>query len=124
MTPTAGNPNVRSLRIVGNPRPKGRGRCPKNGGKPYTPKETKDWEAEVAKQWKAEFGDAKFEGNVAVDMYFDSDGVLVEVYEVQGKSTHRADVDNLAKAILDGLNKVAYSDDAKVLAMYADKLDA
>lgn len=34
---------------------------------------------------------------------------------------HKADIDNIAKIILDGLNKVAYNDDAQVTKMNISK---
>lgn len=91
---------VVALTIPGEPRAKARPRHMK-GGHSYTPKGTREFEALVAAAWDAESRpDAPACVRLDIDFYL---------------GTHRrVDIDNLAKAIADGLNGRAYDDDWRI----------
>ncbi len=75
--------------VAGEPVPKGRPRFNRATGKPYTPRETVAYEDMVA-TYAMKQGQ-RFEGPVSVTVTF--------------KCKPRGDIDNLAKAVLDGLQK-------------------
>lgn len=70
----------------------------------YTPKESREYEERVAWEAKAA-GVTILQGPVSVRI----------VAYIAGR--RRADADNLAKSILDGLNGVAYEDDSQVVTL-------
>ena len=87
--------------VPGRPVPKGRPRVTKSGFA-YTPKRTREWESVVA--WHAKLARGFrpiIEGPVAVRLAFCGARVT-------------ADIDNLAKAVLDAMNRVVYLDDRQV----------
>lgn len=109
--------------IPGKPVPKQR---PRNGnGHTYTPTKTKDFEALVALKYREANG-RKIAGPVAVSVT-----VWYEIPESWTKKrkreewlkphTQKPDLDNVVKSILDGLNKVAWDDDAQVTRISASK---
>ena len=106
-----------SLEINTRPIPKQRPRLSKFAV--YTPKKTLDYENLVAFEWKRRYKDLILKGAVKL--------VLVFVFK-KAKSckktlhTQRPDIDNLEKAILDGLNKVAFVDDCQVVEMKSKKV--
>lgn len=96
----------------------------------YTPKKTKDFENLVAEHYAVKAKGVFFdrETPVQVSLYFGMpipktttksrrramlDGVL--------KPIKKPDCDNLAKAVLDGLNGVAWADDAQITRLYMRK---
>ena len=95
--------------VEGQPVPKERPRVVVGRGKrprAYTPERTRDWEQQIG--WSAlEAGVEVVAGDVAVDLHF------------RRKGRRRADLDNMVKACLDGLNGVAYDDDYQVVALSA-----
>lgn len=96
------------ITIPGRPVPKGRPRLGYRGRTAfiYTPPATKEYEKLVG--WVAKcMGCRPMEGPIAA---------TIDVY-------HRSklDVDNVAKSILDGLNGVAYIDDAQVVELLVRK---
>lgn len=71
----------------------------------YTPRETREYEERVA--WEARAAAVTMiDGPVALRMWLYS------------KGRRRADIDNAAKSIMDGLNGVAYRDDSQVVALH------
>jgi len=91
--------------IHDNPVPKERVRVTDHGT--FTPAKTAAWEERVGWAYK---GKAHFEGPVLVRLRF-------------YRETHRTvDLDNLVKAVLDGLNGVAYDDDSQVVRIEAELL--
>lgn len=115
-----------TIRVFGKPVPKARPRVTRSGHT-YTPARTRAWEAQVADAWRLQAGE-KFAGPVRVQIRF---------YEAPPKSwsktkrtaaldgelypTGRPDLDNLTKAVLDGLNGEAWSDDSQVVQLWAAK---
>jgi len=92
--------------IFGNPVPKQRPRLGK-GNRTFTPKKTKDWEKTVADYCGIATGGDGFECDVSVWIVF------------YRKDRVNVDLDNLIKAILDGMNKIAYDDDKQVVEIHA-----
>jgi Holliday junction resolvase RusA-like endonuclease len=80
------------FQILGRAVPKGRPRMTKMGGV-YTPKTTVDYEKEVASAWNQKFGMLSLNGRLRVTI-----NVYTDRHEKQ-------DVDNLAKSILDGMQR-------------------
>jgi len=91
--------------IHGDPAPKERARVTRHGA--YTPNNTAGWETAVGWAYK---GKAHFEGPVAVRLRF------------YRETRRTVDLDNLVKAVLDGLNSVAYHDDSQVVRIDAELL--
>ena len=97
-----------SFEIQGQPVPKARPRVTrlKNGlSRTFTPKATEAYAELVAWSYRKEVGEGiQLEG----DLYFKG------VFHREGK--RRADFDNLAKAVTDALNGIAYQDDAQIVS--------
>lgn len=95
--------------IPGKPVPKGRPRF--GHGRAYTPQRTLDWENVVA--WTARVACKEpLEGKLFVTLGFHG-------------ANGNADVDNLAKAVLDGLQGICFANDRQVvhLEAYRGQLD-
>ena len=103
-------------RVVG----KGRPRFTK-AGRAYTPRATVEFEQRVRAVWIAA-GHPMLTGPLAVRVT-----VVRPLPKSAPKSrdgewdTHRPDLDNVVKAVLDALNGVAYEDDAQVVRIAATK---
>lgn len=115
------------------PVPKARPRFTKTG-RTYTPKTTAEYEHLVADTYRA---CAKIAGAEITDR-----PVLLSIvarYAIPQSArrkrlpdklhsgdpcTARPDIDNIVKAVLDGLNGVAYKDDAQVYGLYSQKVYA
>lgn len=110
------------------PVPKGRPRatiCAKRGRiKIYTPKTTTDYEKAIAETWKQATRGFKYdrEQPLYVNLVF---GLPIAKSTPKGKAeqmaqgiirhTKKPDADNLAKAVMDALNGVAWEDDSQVV---------
>jgi Holliday junction resolvase RusA-like endonuclease len=118
-----------SFKVAGKPRGKGRPRF-RNAGRftqVYTPQETLAYEKEVAEEY-TRAGGYMFEGPVwvTVMMCFQipktatkKDQEAMRNYEIVPNC--RPDVDNVLKAVLDGLNGVAYHDDTQVTVVLCER---
>lgn len=84
--------NNYSITVPGRPVAKERPRLARNGGV-YTPAKTVAYEIDIANAWYEKYGATELEGNLEVWCYFATDR--------HGKQ----DVDNLAKSVLDGLQR-------------------
>lgn len=105
------------FRVEGRPVPKARPRVAR--GHAYTPQRTKDYEEIVRMAYK-HIGGTKLEGAVFMK--------IMAVYKAPKKSllyhdrTKKPDLDNIAKSIMDGLNGIAYEDDAQVSFLQIEKV--
>lgn len=107
-----------SFTVYGKPQGKARPRFTKSG-RVYTPKTTAEYEQAVTKAYIAAANGYRFEDKGVK--------VIISAYFVPAKSSRRTkptikpDIDNIIKAILDGLNGVAYNDDKQVVCVLATK---
>lgn len=106
-----------SLEINARPIPKQRPRLSKLAV--YTPKKTADYEKLIAYEWKRRYKDLILKNAVKLDLLF-----CFKKAKSCKKDYHtqRPDIDNLEKAILDGLNKTAFVDDCQVVEMKSQKV--
>lgn len=116
-----------TVTIPGEPKAKARPRMNTRTGRAYTPGTTIQYE-----NWtKACFinqGGTKLEGQVkaTIHCYYSiakSTSKKKREQMVQGivRPTKKPDLDNVAKSILDSLNKIAYEDDSQVVSLCIDK---
>lgn len=110
--------------VPGKPQAKQRPRVGK-GGRIYTPRETAEYEAHVAHCWRLADGESiPRDTAVRVEILVSKDKVEVVVEPVPDRRhTARADLDNIAKSVLDGLNGVAFDDDRQVAELLVVRLD-
>ena len=101
------------------PVPKGRPRMTRTGHT-YTPKKTADYEKAIADHYKSEGGEL-FVGPIEVKLIFQMPipkgypkKVIKQIEEGTLKHAKKPDIDNLAKAVLDALNEIAFSDDSHI----------
>lgn len=114
------------ITVLGEPVAKERVRVA--GGRAFTPKRTKAYEAQVAWEYKKQKGKFydKEPVTVKIKLYFTPPKSTTK-RELQKISTGQAmymgkkDIDNIAKSILDGLNGVAYIDDRQVVELTISK---
>lgn len=85
----------------------------------YTPIKTRNFENLIAYEWKKKFKNLILKGAVKLDLLF-----CFKKAKSCKKDYHtqRPDIDNLEKAILDGLNKTAFVDDCQVVEMKSKKV--
>lgn len=115
-----------SFFVPGKPKGKGRPQFNRKTRRAYTPKETREYEEQIAFAYVKQCG-VGFQGYVYVEItaifkipksWPKSKRRLVEEGRIYPS---RPDVDNIEKAVLDGLNHVAYADDAAVVGAYCTK---
>lgn len=121
----------RAFTVFGKPVGKGRPKFTRRGGyvRAYTPKGTSDYEALVAESYQGEYGnEEKMDCPLKVKILavFPIPKSLRKADRELAKKdilkpTKKPDIDNIVKVILDGLNGVAYEDDALVVSVEADK---
>lgn len=101
------------------PVPKERPRSTRNGHT-YTPKRTKDFEAEVREAYNGPM----FEGPIEFLAWINDSGFEVTVREVNWpvRSKLRGDLDNYLKSITDALQGVAYENDKQIVSIQGDKI--
>lgn len=123
-------PNEISFVVPGRAVPKERPRTVRDGTVTYTPKRTLDFEKTIKdKAWSVMRSYKPYTGPVKVSLRFffkppqswpepkkeaALEGLIVP--------TGRPDLDNIAKAVLDGLNDVLIIDDAQIVSKAAEKL--
>ena len=90
----------------------------------YTPKKTVEAEALIKQEWITRHGrNSQFKGAVAVTIVTERRLPASRPNRVQVEDdTFKPDVDNVAKLVLDALNKVAYEDDKQVTELTVQKL--
>lgn len=111
------------ITIPGTPVAKGRPRVGRYGT--YTPKKTATYESYVQYCWAAEYGaqppsEWPLEVNVIFYMPIPKSAtkrVRAEITQGIVKHTKKPDLDNMAKAVLDALNGLAYKDDSQIYSL-------
>lgn len=94
-------------------------------GRYYVVRETVEQERLVGEEANAVLRSNLLEGAVGVELWFIRQwpkSVSVKRRTAQTKAITRPDTDNYVKTILDGLNGIAYQDDAQVVDLRAYKL--
>lgn len=116
--------------VEGTPVPKARSRVTVQGGRirSYTPKASRDWEevVGVAARQAVQRMPAVQDHPVAVHIRFffhpPKSWSEKKRKEHHGWPAHgRADIDNLAKSVLDGLQGIAYRNDRQVYELFVSK---
>ena len=102
------------------PRPKGRPRFA--NGHAYTPKLTNEYEKTISEEYLLK-GLKKHLGAISVFITFNYRIAQARVRKLKHGDicVEKADIDNLVKAVLDGLNGVAFLDDKQVYKIVAEK---
>jgi Holliday junction resolvase RusA-like endonuclease len=106
------------------PKAKGRPRVTKTGHA-YTPAVTREYENKL----KSMYTGPLFEkGLLSVKLRFTIEGTEIQIEPVMHNplvegplSKLTGDLDNYAKAVLDALNGVAYTDDKQIVCLYVEK---
>lgn len=113
--------------IPGEPRAKQRHRTTKNGFN-YTPKETVEYENWVKQCYFIEHRQTMLEGQIKAEIkaYFGIPNSYTKkrkraIAEGKVRPTKRPDTDNIAKAVLDSLNGIAYKDDSAIVSLQVEK---
>ena len=116
-----------TITIPGKPRGKGRPRFSRATGRTYTDDATAVYENLVKTIWMSVVGD-RLNGELAVNIAAHYAIPTSKPKKMQAamrdgsvRPTTKPDIDNVIKAVLDGLNGVAYADDAQVVELSASK---
>lgn len=110
-------------------KPKGKGRPRFTGKRTYTPKATADYEKMIRCEYVRQAGKRDpIEGPVkaVISCYYQipkSDNKAKRKAKVVGEipATGKPDLDNVAKAVLDSLNGLAFEDDSQVVSLLVTK---
>lgn len=107
------------LWVPGSPRAKGRPRVTLRGRFPvaYTPRATREWEDVVRKTALTRAPKQPLSCPVVCHLDF----TFRSPRKVIGQALPRADVDNLAKAVLDALNGIIFADDSLIQELLVTK---
>lgn len=112
------------LVIPGEPVAKARPRMNRKTGVVYTPKRTKSFET-LVKEIAYEHFEKPLEGAVSIyaDFYFPRPKNRIWKKKPMPREwkTTRPDIDNLFKSLLDGLNGIAFRDDAQIVEVRVKK---
>ena len=112
------------------PKPKERPRAAIIGGhaRIFTPKATEAYEKELRTAWIRANGEAPEEGPLRIRIYFGlpipksaTKANKLQMVTRQVFPTKKPDLDNLAKAVMDALNGVAYKDDSQIVTVLTKK---
>ncbi|EEX27748.1 MULTISPECIES: RusA family crossover junction endodeoxyribonuclease [Lactobacillus] len=117
-----------SFSIDGKPFGKERPRPNRTGHGVYTPERTKMYEYKVAQSASLAFFDEPLDSDirVCISAYFGvakSDSKRKKQAKISGeiRPARTPDADNIAKAVLDGMNGVVYKDDKQVIELKVTK---
>ena len=118
--------------IYGEPVPKGRPRFSTRGKFPvaYTPEKTKNYESEVGMMAKAAMGASEpLEGALEAFIYVTfavpasySKKRTEACLSGQEKHTKKPDLDNVVKAVLDGMSDIVFLSDSQITSIHATKV--
>jgi Holliday junction resolvase RusA-like endonuclease len=115
--------------IPGKPRGKGRPRF--SGGRAYTDEQTREYEERIAWNYRRIAGKFRFPDDVFLRVRVQqqmpvpqsaSKARKTEMLEGRTFPPAKPDLDNVVKAVLDGLNGVAYKDDSRVVGIHSVKI--
>lgn len=115
-----------NLNIEPQPWKRPKTRVVKGWVKHYSPQETKEYEELVATMYKAKSHGVYWEAHEPIGMFIwfglpipksTSKKRARQMTLGEVKHTKRPDVDNLVKAVLDGLNGVAWEDDSQITTL-------
>ena len=116
-----------TITIPGKPRGKGRPRFSRATGRTYTDDATAVYENLVKTIWMTVVG-KRLDGELSVGIEAHYAIPTSKPKKMQAamrdgsvRPTTKPDIDNVIKAVLDGLNGVAYADDAQVVELSASK---
>ena len=95
----------------------------------YTPNKTKDYEEYIQQNFKIKYPNHKMlEGRISIEIIAflqipqsTSKKKSVEMLEGKISPTKKPDIDNIAKSILDALNKFVFKDDNQVTKLIVEK---
>lgn len=113
--------------VDGEPKGKARPRFTR-GGRTYTPKKTVEYERAIKNAFLAAGGTlTNLPVTVSINAYYKTPASATKKKAVQMMSggilpTKKPDTDNIAKAVCDALNGVAYHDDAQVCILHVKKI--
>ena len=117
---------TKTVKVYG--RPKGKSRPRFANGHAYTPKATRDYEKMIGSEYLAQDG-RKHTGEISlkVEAVFKIPKSWTkkkrwETIDTGKRPECRPDIDNIVKVAMDGLNGIAYDDDAQVVEISARKL--
>ena len=120
--------------VYGEPVAKGRPRFAKRGNyvQTYTPVKTKSYEDEVRLlATKAKGSGSTLESSVSVFIYISfsvpqsySKRKREACLSGETKHTKKPDLDNVAKAIIDGMNGIIFKDDSQIINLHVTKVYA
>ena len=117
------------FKIEGQPQGKGRPKFTRDGHC-FTPKATREYENLIAEEYKAAKGellDGYIRVNVKAYHKIPKSTTKINRGKIEAgiiKPAVKPDIDNVVKAILDGLNGVAYHDDSQVIYVNGEKFYA
>ena len=100
-------------------KPQSKERARARGRQFYTPNKTRKYEENIAMLYRANGGEYH-KGKIKVYVVFSY--ATKDCQKMWTSKTSRPDVDNLIKALFDGLNGVAWEDDAQVVEVKASKV--
>ena len=105
--------------VCGKPQGKARPRFTRRENRAYTPKETKFYEQQIAKAYRLAANGFTF-GECPVEIWITAVFPKAKTSK-KDYPTLKPDIDNIQKAVFDGLNGIAYNDDKQILAAVAHK---
>lgn len=120
------NDKTRMLILYTEPVPKARPRFTRSGHA-YTPKKTAEYESMIRNCWQLAHNDVLTgDLKVRIDFYMPipksmSKADKQKAIEEELLPSKKPDIDNLAKAVLDALNEVAYWDDKQIVKLRLNK---
>ena len=103
--------------VPGRPIPQGRPRMTRRG-RVYTPETTYLHQNLIRDSYKGPL----FTDSVEVLVDFDPEWTEITVRDYEYTSPLRGDIDNYLKAVLDGLQPVAFENDRQVMSVWMEKL--
>lgn len=105
--------------VYGKPQGKQRPRFSRRSNSVYTPKNTQAYERQIAKAYRASANGFSF-GDKPVEIWITAVFAKAKTSKKE-YPTIKPDIDNIQKAVFDGLNGVAYNDDKQILTAVIHK---